>query len=98
MAKNLYKVTCTTPYCGTDMEYWVFADSEDDICKSDCEEWAYENGQSFEYLAAGGWGEELESEEERDDYYADCCYDISGPYSLEDATDEGFSGLADAEY
>ena len=96
--KKLYKVTCTTPYCGTNAEYWVFADSEEDIYAGDCEEWAFENGQSFEYLAAGGWGEEFESEEERDDYYADCCYDISGPYSLEDAVDEGFSGLADAEY
>lgn len=98
MAKNIYKITCTTPYAGTDMEYWVLADSEDDIFKSDLEEWAYENGQSFEYLAAGGWGEDFESEEERDDYYADCCYEISGPYTPEEAEDEGFSGYADAEY
>ena len=97
MSKNLYKVTCTTPYCGTDMEYWVFANSDTDICQSDLDEWTFENGQSYEYLATG-WGDEFASEEERDDYYADCSCDISGPYTLEDALDEGFSGLADAEY
>ena len=29
--KNLYKVTCYTPYCGTDTTYWVLADHEGDI-------------------------------------------------------------------
>ena len=95
--KNLYKVTCYTPYCGSDMEYWVFADSEDDILKDDLETWAYENGESYEYLATG-WGEDFESEEVRDEYYAECCYSITGPYTLEDAIEEGFSGIADADY
>lgn len=95
--KNLYKVTCTTPYCGTDMECWVFADSEEDIDKADLDMWIQENAESYEYLATG-WEEDFEDEQARDDYYADCGYDISGPYTLEEATDEGFSGLADAEY
>lgn len=95
--KNLYKVTCTTPYCGTDMERWVFANSEEDIDKADLEIWIQENAETYEYLATG-WEEDFEDEEARDDYYADCGCDISGPYTLEEATDEGFSGLADAEY
>lgn len=97
MAKNLYKITCTTPYCGTDMEYWVFADKEEDIDKFDLEIWVQENAESYEYLATG-WEEDFEDEMARDDYYADCGCDISGPYTLEDAVDEGFNGLADAEY
>ena len=97
MAKNLYKITCTTPYCGTEMEYWVFANSEEDINKFDLEMWVQDNAEGYEYLATG-WEEDFEDEQAREDYYADCGYDISGPYSLEDATDEGFGGLADAEY
>ena len=97
MEKNLYKITCYTPYCGTDMEYWVYANSEEDINKDDIETWVYDNAEGFEYLATG-WDDDFESEEEREDYYADCGCDISGPYTKEDAIDEGFSGLADAEY
>ena len=98
MAKNLYKVTCTTPYAGTDQEYWVLADSKEDIYDGDLEIWAYENAQSYEYLAAGGWGEDWESEEERDDYYADCGYYIEGPFTLEDAIDEGYNNILDEVY
>lgn len=56
-----------------------------------------DNAEGFEYLATG-WGEDFETEEEREDYYADCGYDISGPYTLEEATEEGFCGFADADY
>ena len=97
MAKNIFKVTCTTPYCGTDQEYWVLADSEENIDKNDLEVWVYENAEAYEYLATG-WGEDWESEEDRENYYADCGYDISGPYTLEDAIEDGFSRFADAEY
>ena len=94
--KNLYKVTCYTPYVGTDVDYWVFADNEADIPEETLNEWMYENAGSYEYLIAG-WGEES-NEEEREDYYAECGYDISGPYTLEDAVDEGFCGTVDDEY
>ena len=97
MAKNLYKVTCTTPYCGTDAEYWVYADSEESIDKNDLEEWVNENAEAYSYLATG-WCEDFETEEDEENYYADCGYDISGPYTLEDAIEEGFKRIADAEY
>ena len=97
MAKNLYKVTCYTPYCGTDTTYWVFADHEGDIPEEDLNDWVQENAESFEYLV-NGWGEDFETEEDREDYYADCGYDISGPYELDEAKEEGYSGFADADY
>lgn len=95
--KNLYKVTCSTPYCGTDNDYWVYAPSEEYIDKDDLQTWAYENAQSYEYLATG-WNDDFECEEDREDYYADCDYYIAGPYTLQDAIDDGFNGVADAEY
>ena len=95
--KNLYKITCYTPYCGTDTEYWVLAEKEDDIDPEDMEDLVRDNAEGFEYLATG-WDEDFESEEEREDYYADCGYDISGPYTLEEATGEGYCLLVDAEY
>ena len=95
--KNLYKVTCYTPYCGTDTIYWVFADHEGDIPEEELNDWVYENAGSFEYLATG-WDEDFETEEDREDFYADCGYDISGPYELDEAVEEGYSGFADAEF
>ena len=97
MAKNLYKITCTTPYAGTDQEYWVLADSDKDIYEGDLEIWAYENAEAYEYLATG-WGEDFETEEDREDYYADCGYDIQGPFALEEAIDEGYNHTPEAEY
>ena len=95
--KNLYKVTCYTPYCGTDTTYWVLAAKEDDIDTEDLNDWVYEHAENFSYLV-NGWGEDFETEEEREDYYADCGYDISGPYDLYEAVEEGYSGFADADY
>ena len=95
--KNLYKVTCYAPYCGTDTTYWVLAAKEDDIDTEDIDIWVHDTAESFKYLATG-LGEDFESEEDREDYYADCGYDISGPYELNEAVEEGYYGLADAEY
>ena len=95
--KNLYKVTCYTPYCGTDTTYWVLAAKEDDIDTEDIDIWVHDGAESFEYLATG-WEDDFETEEDREDYYADCGYDISGPYELDEAIEEGYSGLADADY
>lgn len=95
--KNLYKVTCCTPYCGTDTTYWVLADHEGDIPEEDLDDWVHEDAESFEYLATG-WDEGFETEEDREEFYAECGYDISGPYELKEAVEEGYNGLADAEY
>jgi hypothetical protein len=95
--KNLYRVTCYTPYCGTDTTYWVFADHEGDIPEETLNEWVMENAEGYEYLVTG-WDEDFETEEEREDYYADCGYDISGPYELDEAVEEGYNGFADAEF
>jgi hypothetical protein len=95
--KNLYKVTCYTPYCGTDTTYWVLADHEGDIPEEDLDDWVHEGAESFEYLATG-WDEGFETEEDREEFYAECGYDISGPYELKEAVEEGYNGLADAEY
>lgn len=95
--KNLYKVTCYTPYYGTDTEYWVLAEKEDDIDTEDIDIWVQENAESFEYFAPG-WDEDFETEEDREDFYAGCGYGLSGPYELYEAVEEGYCGLADAEY
>ena len=36
------------------------------------EEIRQDQAESFEYLGRGGWDEDWESEEAKDDYYADC--------------------------
>ena len=95
--KNLYKVTCYTPYYGTDTTYWVLADHEGDIPEEDLDSWVHEGAESFEYLTTG-WDEDFETEEDREEFYAECGYDISGPYELKEAVEEGYNGLADAEY
>lgn len=96
--KNLYKVTCYTPYCGTDTTYWVFADHEGDIPEEELNDWVQENAEEFSFLATGWDEEDFETEEDREEYYADCGYDISGPYELDEAVEEGYSGFADAEF
>lgn len=95
--KNLYKVTCYTPYCGTDTTYWVLAAKEDDIDTEDIGIWVQENAEGFEYLAPG-WDGDFETEEDREDFYAGCGCGLSGPYELDEAVEEGYCGLADAEY
>ena len=97
MKKKLFKITCYTPNCGTDATYWVLANKEEDINGVDLDCWARDNAEAYEYLETG-WGEGFNSEEEEEEYYAGCGCDISGPYSLEEAEDEGYPGQADAEY
>lgn len=69
-----YKFTATTPYPGTDRVELI--ESEEGMSQGEitamCEELAYENGETYAHLAAGGWEEDWESEEDEENYYADC--------------------------
>lgn len=61
-----------TGYCGCDFEeYGMYldniTDSELDAILSDM---VYENALSYEHVVTG-WGEDFESEEERESYYED---------------------------
>ena len=77
-----YEFTATTPYCGTTNYYYVKYDeqpTQDDL-EEICAQYAYENGESFEYLVFGwdadpvGDGEmtEEEYEQELSLYREDC--------------------------
>lgn len=76
-----YRFTATTPYCGTDNEYYYeFAEPLSDSEKETiCEELMQENASGFEYLVHG-WCSTPEDEgiteeewqEDIDNYYADC--------------------------
>lgn len=96
--KNLYKVVCYVPYCGAEVTYWLLAGHEGDIPEEDLNDWVYEWAEEFAFLVKG-WGEEdFGTEEDKEEYYSECGYDISGPYELDEAVEEGYCGLADAEY
>jgi len=62
-----------TPYIGTEETiYEIYSgDTTDDFLNKILEEHICNNAESYEYLATG-WGEDFESEEDRDNYYADC--------------------------
>ena len=68
-----YVFIADTPYTGT-TNYYPMA-VEEELTKEEianiCEEYARENGESYSYLATG-WCEDWESEEEEENYYADC--------------------------
>lgn len=68
------KITAGTPYCGTEEEFFqVFDDdTSDEFINEIAEENRQDQAESFEYLGRGGWDEDWESEEAKDDYYADC--------------------------
>lgn len=80
---NYYKITTTTPYCGTDNEHYIA--SQEPIGKEELQETAEEltreNAENFEYLLTGWNDENIEdmSEDEvqelLDNYYADCSYE-----------------------
>lgn len=56
-------------YCGCDWEeYQAFEEFNEKEFDEILEELSYENAESYEYVATG-WGEDFETEEEREDYY-----------------------------
>lgn len=67
------RFTGGTGYCGCDFdEVEVFDDDTPDSDIDDCaDDMARDNGESFEYCATD-WGEDFETEEDRDAYYEDC--------------------------
>lgn len=76
-----FKITCDTPYCGTEMTDYQKAEKAEDL-KEYAEELNRANAESYEYLVSG-WNDENfeglteeERQEELDNYYADCGYYI----------------------
>lgn len=67
------KFTVGTPYAGTeDTIYEIYSgNTTDNFLNEMLKEYIYNNAESYEYLATG-WGEDFESEEDEEDYYADC--------------------------
>ena len=77
-----FKITCDTPYCGTEMIDYREAECMEDL-KDYAEELCQENAGGYEYLVSG-WDDENfeglteeEQQEELDNYYADCGYCIT---------------------
>ena len=74
MIMYYYKFTATTPYCGTDRVELI--DREEPMTQSEidnlCAELAEENGEMYTHLATG-WDDDWESEEDEENYFADCC-------------------------
>lgn len=67
------KFTGGTGYCGCDIEeYCEYDDSiTDSELDSVAEEMAYEQGETYGYVATG-WGEDWECEEDREAYFEGC--------------------------
>lgn len=68
-----YEFKADTPYCGTEhTEYHEFEvrPSEAEL-EEMCDEICYNNANGYEYLI-NGWDGDDPSEEELDNYYADC--------------------------
>lgn len=56
-------------YCGCDWEeYQAFEDFNEKKFDEILEELSYANAESYEYIATG-WGEDFETEDDREDYY-----------------------------
>ena len=72
MARYIY-FTGGTGYCGCDFEEVMeYPDgTPDEILDIDAQEKAIDNGESFEHVATG-WDDDFETDEEREDYYAEC--------------------------
>ena len=72
-----FRFTANTPYAGTTNDYYFAVEDNaatEDFLDECAEEFAYENGETFEYLATG-WDEDFETEKDREAYYADCYCD-----------------------
>lgn len=67
------KITAGTPYCGTEEDFFYIVDDDttEEFINDFAEEILQRHVESFEYLATG-WDEDWESEEQKENYYADC--------------------------
>lgn len=73
-----YKFTASTPYCGTENDYYEKYETkptEDQLAET-ASEYARQNGEDFEYLLTGWEDDYFDNEDEKeealDNYYADC--------------------------
>lgn len=68
-----YKFTATTPYCGTDTEELFESEEPLEQWAIDemCADYAREVGETYSYLATG-WDEDWDTEEDEENYFADC--------------------------
>ena len=69
------KFTADTPYCGTEQTVYDCYEKRptDAELNERAEMLGRDNAEGFEYLI-NGWDEDV-SDEELDNYYADCCWD-----------------------
>ena len=66
------KFTGGTGWSGCDFEdYVAYENIFDEELDAIAEEYAAENGETYEYVAIG-WGEDWETEQDREDYYENC--------------------------
>lgn len=78
---NYYKLYTSTPFCGTDETVLIVANYEYEADEDETKEELY---NSYGYLI-NGWGEEDPTEEEYEDFIADC------EVTLEKLTKEEFT-------
>lgn len=79
---HYYRITTTTPYCGTDNEHYIASQEpmSQEALRDTAEELTRENAENFEYLVTGWEDENIEDlnedeiQELLDNYYADCSY------------------------
>lgn len=64
-----------TGYCGCDFDEYLEVpdDTPDSMLDSMAEDFAYDNGESYEHVATG-WGNGWETEEEQESYYQEDCW------------------------
>jgi len=79
----------STGYAGTDYEEYV--EFEDDALDGDIEGYSeelnYENAETYEYVARG-WGEDWESDEDREEYYETAAEYAGWEYVTKEEYDE----------
>lgn len=74
MTNYYYEFIAETPYCGTEVYHYEVFDHEptDEELEEMADDFARDNGESFEYLITG-WDGEDPTEEELAYYWEECC-------------------------
>ena len=88
-----YKFTATTPYCGTNMVELVETEEPLEQWAIDemCTDYAREVGETYSYLATG-WDEDWDTEEDEENYFADCsciCEELTFEQWLDEMDNQG---------